>query len=328
MHANRRERIDSAVAGEIVAATGLKSTFTGDTLADPDHPLLLEDMSFATPVISVAVEPGSAGELKKLAAALEKLSAEDPTFFVRNDEESGQTIISGMGELHLEVLLDRLKREFRIPVRSGRPHVVYRETISREAAHRASFTREIAGQVVKAEVGLILRPLPRGQAFSLLFGAETTSLPKEIRAAVSTGIMESLGAGMLAGYPLVDMEVEVSSVDYRSEEIYPLAYQIASARCFREATSEAGLILLEPVMIMEAVTPEEFVGEIIGDLNSRRGRVEAIEQQALRRIITARTPLSELFGYSTSLRSLSQGRATFTMQFDSYTEVPPDKKPF
>ncbi len=328
MHANRRERIDAAVAGEIVAATGLKYTGTGDTLTDPDHPLLLEDMSFATPVISVAVEPGSAGELKKLAAALEKLSAEDPTFSVREDEETGQTIISGMGELHLEVLLDRLKREFRIPVRSGRPHVVYRESISREVAHHASFVREIAGQVMKAEVALILRPLPRGHTFSLIFGAETTSLPEEIHAAVSAGITESLGAGMLAGYPLVDLEVEVSNVVYRSEETYPLAYQVASARCFREATTKAGLILLEPVMLIEVTAPEEFVGEIIGDLNSRRGKVKAIEQQAFRRIISARTPLSELFGYSTSLRSLSQGRATFTMQFDSYTEVPHEKYPF
>jgi elongation factor G len=328
MHANRRERVDSAAAGEIVAATGLKSTFTGDSLTDPDHPLLLEDMSFATPVISVAVEPSSAGELKKLAAALDKLSAEDPTFSVRDDEESGQTVISGMGELHLEVLLDRLKREFRIPVRSGRPHVVYRETISGEASHRASFVREIAGQVMKAEVALTLRPLPRGQGFSLLFGTAAASLPEEISAAVSAGITESLGAGMLAGYPLVDMEVEVSGGDFRSAENYPPGYQIASARCFKEATTKAGLVLLEPVMLMDAITPEEFVGEIIGDLNSRRGKVEAIEQQALRRVITARVPLSELFGYSTTLRSLSQGRATFSMQFDSYTEVPPEKNPF
>jgi elongation factor G len=326
MHANKRERLSEAGPGEIVAATGLKGTSTGDTLSDPAHPLLLEQMNFANPVISVAVEPRTVSDNDRLHAALEKLSGEDPTFAVRIDEETGQTIISGMGELHLEVLLDRLKTDFRVQVRSGRPQVVYRETITESRSHRAAFSREIGGQLVKAEVELSLEPLARGTEFSFVFSGTASGLPEEVRDAIREGVTDSLGAGMLAGYPLIDLGVTVTDVSSRLVEEYPLAFKIASARCFREATTSAGLILLEPIMTLEIVTPEEFVGEIIGDINARRGKVAALNQQGALSAIEATAPLSEMFGYSTSLRSQSQGRAAFSMQFHSYEAVPPEKQ--
>jgi elongation factor G len=325
MHANKRERLSEAGPGEIVAATGLKNTSTGDTLSDPAHPLLLEEINFANPVISVAVEPRTVSDSDRLHAALEKLSGEDPTFAVRTDEETGQTIISGMGELHLEVLLDRLTTDFRVQVRSGRPQVVYRETITGFHTHRAAFSRDIGGQLVKAEVELSLEPLPRGTEFSFAFSATASALPEEVREAIREGVTESLGAGMLAGYPLIDLRVIVTDVSSRLVEEYPLAFKIASARCFREATMSAGLILLEPIMSLEIITPEEFVGEIIGDINGRRGKITALNQQGVLRAIEATAPLSEMFGYSTALRSQSQGRATFSMQFHSYEAAPPGK---
>ncbi len=322
MHANRRERLEMARAGEIVAVTGLKHTVTGDTLTDVNHPLILELMSFTAPVISIAVEPKTAAESEKLKQALAKLATEDPTFTVRTDEETGQIIISGMGELHLEILLDRLDREFRVQARAGRPHVVYRETISREIKHAVEFARELGGQTVKAEVALNLTPLKRGEGFSLKFAPGLGEIPETIHEAIREGITESLGAGMLSGYPLVDLETTVARVAYRPDNDLPLVYKIAAARAFREGTSLAGLILLEPIMWLEVLTPEDFVGEIIGNLQSRRGRVESIITRPSLRVIEARIPLGEIFGYSTTLRSLSQGRATFSMQFDSYEELP------
>jgi len=273
----------------------------------------------------VAVESRTVSDNERLQAALMKLSGEDPTFAVRVDEETGQTVISGMGELHLEVLLDRLKTDFRVQVRSGRPQVVYRETISEPRSHRAAFSREIGGQLVKAEVELFLEPLPRGTEFSFVFSGTASSLPGEVRDALREGVTDSLGAGMLAGYPLIDLAVTVTDVSSRLVEEYPLAFKIASARCFREATMSAGLILLEPIMILEIVTPEEFVGEIIGDINARRGNITALDQQGALSTIKATAPLSEMFGYSTSLRSQSQGRAAFSMQFHGYEAVPPEK---
>jgi elongation factor G len=327
MHANKRERLSEGVAGEILAATGLKETSTGDTLTDPSSPILLEDMNFAEPVISVAVEPRTVADSDRLHASLAKLSAEDPTFSVRVDDETGQTVISGMGELHLEVLLDRLQHDFRVHVRSGRPQVVYRETITSSVTHSASFTREIAGQLVKAEVELALHPLPRGGGFSFTISDTVEPVPEEVLRSVEEGVTDSLGAGMLEGYPLIDLAVEVTRISSRLAEEYPLALKIASARCFREGTSAAGLVLLEPVMYLEIVTPEDFVGEIIGDINSRRGRVGAMHQRGPLRTILASAPLSEMFGYSTALRSQSQGRATFTMHFHSYDTAPPERQP-
>jgi elongation factor G len=230
-----------------------------------------------------------------------------------------------MGELHLEVLLDRLTTDFRVQVRSGRPQVVYRETITGSHTHRAAFSRDIGGQLVKAEVELSLEPLPRGTEFSFALSATASALPEEVREAIREGVTESLGAGMLAGYPLIDLRVIVTDVSSRLVEEYPLAFKIASARCFREATMSAGLILLEPIMSLEIITPEEFVGEIIGDINGRRGKISALNQQGVLRAIEATAPLSEMFGYSTALRSQSQGRATFTMQFHSYEAAPPGK---
>jgi len=327
MHANKRERLSEGFAGEILAATGLKMTSTGDTLADPANPILLEHMSFAEPVISVAVEPRTLADSDRLHASLDKLSAEDPTFSVRIDDETGQTIISGMGELHLEVLLDRLQKDFRVQVRSGQPQVVYRETITRSVTHSATFAREIGGQLVKAEVELSLRPLSRGEGFSFIISDGVGTLPDEALRSIEEGVTDSLGAGMLEGYPLIDLAVEATQISSRLVEEFPLALKIASARCFREGTSAAGLVLLEPVMSLEIVTPEDFVGEIIGDINSRRGKVAAINQRGPLRIILASAPLSEMFGYSTALRSQSQGRATFSMRFHTYDPAPPERQP-
>ena len=327
MHADKRERVSEGVAGEILAATGLRETATGDTLTDPSEPILLEHMDFAEPVISVAVEPRTVADGDRLHASLAKLSGEDPTFSVRIDDETGQTVISGMGELHLEVLLDRLQHDFRVQVRSGRPQVVYRETITRSVTHSAAFTREIGGQLVKAEVELTLHPLPRGEGFSFAVSDSVASVPEEVLRAVEEGVTDSLGAGMLEGYPLIDLAVEVTRISSRLVDEYPLALKIATARCFREGTSAAGLVLLEPVMSLEIVTPEDFVGEIIGDVNSRRGKIGAIHQRGPLRTILASAPLSEMFGYSTALRSQSQGRATFTMRFHTYDTAPPERQP-
>jgi elongation factor G len=325
MHANKRERIEEAVAGDIVAAAGLKGAGTGDTLTDPAHPLLLEPMRFTSPVIALAVEPRSSADSDKLSQVLVKLAGEDPTLAVRTDPDTGQNIISGMGELHLEIVLDRIDREFRVPVRSGRPQVIHRETISREVEHAAAFQREIGGQTLRAEVGLLIRPLERGAGTRILIAPGAAAPPEPIAAAITEGIADCFGAGMLSGYPMTDLEVVVTRVLFRADDPFAMGFKIAAARAFREATGQAGLLLLEPVMLLEVETPEEFTGEIIRDLSARRGRVEAMHQQGALRAIDALAPLRELFGYSTALRSLSQGRASFSMHFSRYGEVPPER---
>ncbi len=325
MHANKRERIDEAVAGDIVAAAGLKSAGTGDTLTDPARPLLLEPMRFTNPVIALAVEPRSGADTDKLAQALGKLAGEDPTLGVRTDPDTGQNIISGMGELHLEIVLDRIDREFRVPVRSGRPQVIHRETISRAIEHEAAFQREIAGQTMRAEVALSIRPLERGAGTRVVFEPRAAPLPEPVSTAITEGVTDCFGAGMLSGYPVTDLEVIVTRVLFRADDPFVMGFKIAAARAFREATGMAGLIRLEPIMLLEVETPEEYTGEIIRDLSARRGRIEAMHQQGTIRLIDALAPLRELFGYSTALRSLSQGRASFSMHFSRYGEVPPER---
>jgi elongation factor G len=325
MHANKRERIDEAVAGDIVAAAGLRGAGTGDTLCDPSHPLLLEPMRFTSPVIALAVEPRSSADTEKLSQVLGKLSGEDPTLGVRTDPDTGQNIISGMGELHLEIVLDRIDREFRVPVRSGRPQVIHRETISREVEHEAAFQREVAGQTMKAEVVLRIRPLDRGAGTRIVFEPQAVALPEPVAAAVTEGISDCFGAGMLSGYPVTDLEVVVTRVLFRADDPFVVGFKIAAARAFREATGMAGLILLEPLMLLEVETPEEFTGEIIRDLSARNGRIEAMHQQGAIRLIDALAPLRALFGYSTALRSLSQGRASFSMHFSRYGELPAER---
>ncbi len=325
MHANKRERVDEAVAGDIVVAAGLRSASTGDTLTDQAHPLLLEPMRFSNPVIALAVEPRAGSDTERLAQALGKLAGEDPTLEVRTDPDTGQNIISGMGELHLEIVLDRLEREFRVPVRSGRPQVIHRETITREVEHSAEFQREIAGQILRAEVALRVTPLERGAGARVVFERQAVPPPEPVVAAITEGVSDCFGAGMLSGYPVVDLEVRVTRVLFRAEDPFAMGFKIAAARAFREATGKAGLILLEPVMRLDVITPEEFTGEVIRDLSSRRGRVEGMHPQGTARLIEALAPLRELFGYSTALRSLTQGRASFSMHFSRYGEVPAER---
>jgi elongation factor G len=282
-------------------------------------------MRSTTPVIALAVEPRSSADGEKLAQALGKLAGEDPTLGVRTDPDTGQNIISGMGELHLEIILDRSDREFRVPVRSGRPQVIHRETISRVIEHEAVFQREVAGQTMRAEVALLIRPLERGAGARVVFEQRDVALPEPVSAAITEGVADCFGAGMLSGYPMTDLEVVVTRVLFRAEDPFVMGFKIAAARAFREATGMAGLVLLEPVMTLEVETPEEFTGEIIRDLSARRGRIEAMHQQGAVRLIDALAPLRELFGYSTALRSLSQGRAAFSMHFSRYGEVPAER---
>lgn len=318
MHSNKRERISEAGAGDILAVMGLKLTSTGDTLCDEQHPILLEPMQFNQPVISVAVEPKKIQDQEKLLDSLNKLSDEDPTFRHKIDEETGQIIISGMGELHLEVLVGRIKREFLVDVNQGKPQVVYRETITRKVIHEEVFERELAGQQHFAGVRLEIFPLAREGKNRFVDRCENPNLTEEFLAAIKDGVDEAAAGGILVGYPAIDIQTVL--LDARIHEQYsdPMAFKIAAQLAFENACRTAEPILLEPVMRTEILLPEEFMGEVIGDLNTRQGKIEQIMSKGPIQVITASVPLSKMFGYSTALRSVSQGRATFTMQFSHY----------
>ncbi len=324
MHANKREERPRAGAGHIVAVMGLKDTTTGETLSDPSSPVILESMNFPAPVISVAIEPKSKGDQEKLGTAIQRLSDEDPTFQVRTDEETGQTIIAGMGELHLEVLVDRMKREFRVEANVGKPQVAYRETIRRKV-EKIDYThkKQTGGSGQFAKVQIDLEPTGGGDG-GYEFENKVTGgrIPKEYIPSVDAGCQEAMEFGVLAGYPLVDVKVTLRDGAYHEVDSSELAFKIAGSMAFKEAARKADPVLLEPMMSVEVTTPEDYMGDVIGDLNARRGHIQSMEDRSGTRVVKALVPLSEMFGYVGDLRSKTQGRASYSMQFDSYAEVP------
>jgi elongation factor G len=324
MHANHQEDKDGVFAGDIVAAIGFKHTKTGDTLCDPSHPILLEKMEFPEPVISVAIEPKTKADQDKLGDALGRLSDEDPTFQVRSDEETGQTIISGMGELHLDVLVDRMVREFNVGANVGKPQVAYRETISDEVVDvEQRYVRQTGGRGQYAHVIISLEPTGPGGGYEFVDKVRGGDVPREYIPAVDAGIQEAMEGGVMAGYPLVDVRVILTGGSSHDVDSSEMAFKIAGSIGFKDAARRAKPILLEPFMKVEVVTPDDYMGDVIGDLNSRRGQVEGMEQRGNAQVVNAQVPLAEMFGYATDLRSRTQGRATYTMQFDSYRPVPP-----
>jgi elongation factor G len=323
MHANHREEREEIGPGEIAAGVGLKQTTTGDTLALESAPIVLESMTFPEPVISVAVEPKSKGDQDKLGNGLARLSEEDPTFRVTSDEETGQTLISGMGELHLEIIVDRLKREFSVDANVGRPQVAYRETATKAVEKiQGKFVRQTGGSGQYGDAVINLFPQEPGAGYEFADKIVGGKIPKEYIPAVDAGIQEAMGSGVLAGYPVVDVKVELVEGSYHEVDSSERAFKIAGSMAFKEAMKRAKPVLLEPVMAVEVTTPEEYLGDVIGNLNSRRGRIESMNPVGNAQIVKAVVPLSEMFGYATDLRSMSQGRADFTMQFERYEQVP------
>ncbi len=325
MHANKREEKDSAGAGMIIAVMGLKDTTTGDTLCDSDKPVILESMDFPDPVISVAIEPKTKADQEKLGIAIQRLAEEDPTFHVKSDEETGQTIISGMGELHLEILVDRMRREFKVEANVGKPQVAYRETLRKPLPrHDYTHKKQSGGSGQFAKIQIALEPILDAQDIHYEFVNKITGgrIPREYIPSVDAGCKEAMAAGPLAGYPLVDVRVTLLDGAYHDVDSSELAFKIAGIAGFREAAKLAGPVLLEPVMSVEVVTPEDFMGDVIGDLNSRRGQIQSMDERSGARVVKAVVPLSEMFGYVGDLRSRTQGRASYSMQFDSYAEVP------
>ena len=325
MHANKREERPFAVAGQIVAVMGLKDTTTGDTLCAQNAPVILESMTFPAPVINVAIEPRTKSDQEKLGTAIQRLAEEDPTFQVRTDEETGQTIISGMGELHLEVLVDRMRREFKVEANIGRPQVAYRETVRRKV-EKVEYThkKQTGGSGQYGRVLINLEPTG-GDGGGYEFENKVTGgrIPREYIPSVDAGCQEAAEFGVLAGYPMVDVKVTLTDGAYHEVDSSELAFKIAGSMAFKKAAAQADPVLLEPVMAVEVRTPEEYMGDVIGDLNSRRGQIQAMEERSGARAVKALVPLSEMFGYVGDLRSRTQGRADYSMQFDSYAEVPP-----
>jgi elongation factor G len=323
MHANHREDLQQIGAGAIAAAVGLKQTTTGDTLCDPDHPVMLESIDFPDPVIDVAVEPKTKADQDKLAQALQRLAEEDPTFRVRTNEETGQTIIAGMGELHLEIIVDRLMREFRVDANVGRPQVAYRETIRNavQGVH-GRFVRQTGGRGQFGHVVIDMAPSEPGAGYVFENKIVGGAVPREYISSVDGGIQEAMEAGILAGFPVVDVAVTLVDGSYHDVDSSEMAFKVAGSMAFKEASKRAKPVLLEPVMAVEVVTPEEYMGDVIGNINSRRGQIEGMEPRGNAQVIRARVPLAEMFGYATDVRTMSQGRATYTMQFLHYAEVP------
>ncbi|HYM59231.1 MAG TPA: elongation factor G [Solirubrobacteraceae bacterium] len=324
MHANDREDVQGVWAGDIAAAVGIKQVVTGDTLAAPDRPIMLENITFPEPVIKVAIEPKTKVDQEKMSVALGRLAEEDPTFRVATNEETGQTEISGMGELHLEVLVDRMLREFKVDANVGRPQVSYRETV-RGTAHKVEgrFVKQTGGSGQFGIVYIDIEPAP-GEGFDFISKIKGGSIPTEFIPAVEKGVEEALGNGVKAGYPMVDVRVTLVDGKYHDTDSSEIAFKVAGSLAFQEAARRAKPVLLEPVFSVEVVTPEEYMGDVIGDLNRRRGRVEGMEPRGNAQVVRGHVPLSEMFGYATDVRSMTQGRATYTMQFDRYEEVPPN----
>ena len=326
MHANKREELPRASAGDIIAVAGLKQTTTGDTLCDPAKPIVLESMTFPDPVINVAIEPKTKGDQEKLGIAIQKLAEEDPTFQVQNDEETGQTIIKGMGELHLEILVDRMRREFKVEANVGKPQVAYRETIRRTVEREdLTYKKQTGGSGQYAKVQIKLEPLPMdsdGPSYEFVNEVTGGRIPKEYIPSVDQGAQEAMQYGILAGYPLVGVKLSLLDGGYHDVDSSEMAFKIAGSMVFKQAARKASPVLLEPMMAVEVTTPEDNMGDVIGDLNSRRGQIQAMEERSGNRVVKAIVPLSEMFGYVGDLRSKTQGRASYSMQFDSYAEVP------
>jgi elongation factor G len=322
MHANEREEIKEVRAGDIAAAVGLKDVTTGDTLCDPDHIITLEKMEFPEPVISVAVEPKTKSDQERMGLALQRLAKEDPSFRVSTDQESGQTIISGMGELHLDIIVDRMKREFKVEANVGKPQVAYRETIRGKVEQEGKFVRQSGGRGQYGHVWLKIEPQEEGKGYEFVNGIVGGVVPREYIPAVDKGVKEALEGGVIAGYPVVDVKVTIIDGSYHDVDSNEMAFKIAGSMALKEGVRKAKPVLLEPVMKVEVVTPEDYSGDVIGDLNRRRGHIQGMEDGPSGKVVTAEVPLAEMFGYATSVRSMSQGRATFTMEFAKYQEVP------
>ena len=324
MHANHREEVKEVFAGEIAAAVGLKDTFTGNTLCAEDHPIVLESITFPDPVISVAIEPKTKADQEKMGIALQKLTEEDPTFRVRTDEETMQTLIAGMGELHLEIIVDRMKREFKVEANVGQPQVAYKETIKGTAEAEGKYIRQSGGRGQYGHCWLRLEPKERGTGFEFIDDVRGGTIPREYVPAINKGVKEAVDKGVLAGYPVIDVAVTVYDGSFHEVDSSEAAFKIAGSMAFQAAFKKANPILLEPVMKVEVITPENFMGDVVGDLNSKRGQIEEMTDRGRTKVISAKVPLAGMFGYATELRSMSQGRASYSMEFDHYAEVPPN----
>src|SRR5690606_2889708 len=322
MHANNRDEIKEVRAGDIAAAVGLKDVTTGDTLCALDSVITLERMVFPEPVISMAVEPKTKSDQEKMGVALSRLAQEDPSFRVRTDEESGQTIISGMGELHLEIIVDRMKREFNVEANVGKPQVAYRETIRKPVRQEGKFVRQSGGRGQYGHCVLEIEPQERGAGYVFENAIVGGVIPKEYIPAIDKGIQEAMQNGVVAGFPMVDVKVRVVDGSYHEVDSNEMAFKIAGSMGFKEGTAKASPVLLEPIMKVEVVTPEEYMGDVMGDLNRRRGLVQGMDDSPSGKVVNAQVPLAEMFGYATDLRSQTQGRATYTMEFDHYAEAP------
>ena len=324
MHANKREEIKEVYAGDIAAAVGLRSVTTGDTICDEKKPILLESMDFPEPVISLAIEPKTKADQEKLGQGLGKLQAEDPTFRVRTDPETGQVVISGMGELHLEIIVDRLKREFNVEASVGRPQVAYKEALTRPADGEGRYIRQTGGHGQYGHAKIHVAPRKPGEGYEFVNKIVGGSIPREYIKPIEEGIREAMTTGVLAGYPVDDLSVELYDGSYHEVDSSEMAFKIAGSMAFKDAAKRGAPVLLEPVMKVEVVVPEEYMGDIMGDLNSRRGRIISMEARGGTQLVNARVPLSEMFGYATDLRSRTQGRATHSMHFDRYEQAPQD----
>jgi elongation factor G len=324
MHANSREEVQQVYAGEIAAAVGLKGTTTGNTLCDEKHPIILESITFPEPVIQIAIEPKTKADQEKMSLALQRLGEEDPTFRVSSNHETGQTLIAGMGELHLDIIVDRMKREFKVEANIGRPQVAYRETIKKSAQGQGKFVRQSGGRGQYGDVWLELTPQEPGDGYEFENAIVGGAIPREYIKPVDEGIKEAMQNGVVAGYPVVDIKVKLYDGSYHDVDSSEMAFKIAGSMAFQEVAKKADPIILEPIMKVEVVVPEEYMGDMIGDLNSKRGRIESMTDRGQAKVIDAFVPLSEMFGYTTTLRSMTQGRGSNSMEFDHYAEVPPN----
>ena len=322
MHANHREEVDDVFAGDLAATIGLKNTKTGNTLCDENHPIVLEQISFPEPVISIKIEPKTKADQEKLGTSLKKLSEEDPTFKVSTNQETGETIISGMGELHLEIIADRLKREFNVDAAVGRPQVAYKETIKESIQSEGKYIRQSGGRGQYGHVKIRIEPMPRGKGFEFNNEIRGGIIPSEFIPPVEKGVKEAMDKGILAGFPMVDMKVSLYDGSFHEVDSSEIAFKIAASQALQDGAKKCKPILLEPIMRLEVIVPEEYFGDIIGDLSSRRGKIEETSDRLNLKVIDAFVPLVEMFGYATILRSITQGRGTFTMEFDQYQEIP------